>query len=60
MWYIVVLLFSDCGIGRFGEHCSHNCHCGDGLPCDKSSGRCQSPSCIDGWDGQACNDSTLI
>ena len=47
----------ECTTGHYGENCSHSCYCGDGLPCEQSSGYCQSRVCKAGWLGQCCNES---
>lgn len=57
---LIDIAITDCNVGRFGEHCSEECHCADGLPCDKDTGMCATPGCSDGWQGPTCNKSNYM
>lgn len=46
--------FSACEDGKYGVGCVMSCgQCSDGLPCNKSSGVCET-GCQSGWEGRYC------
>jgi hypothetical protein len=59
--YFVYELFCfnrvECDNGRFGPNCIYTCsgNCLNDLPCNKSTGTCQS--CKAGYAGDLCNNS---
>ncbi|XP_060589952.1 uncharacterized protein LOC132745148 [Ruditapes philippinarum] len=48
-----------CKVGNFGSKCLHSCHCSDNSTCDQVTGKCQTPGCLAGWTGDACEDGEL-
>lgn len=57
---IINSFFLECPTGTFGLDCGYNCsgHCIDDIPCDKTTGRCDS-GCKPGYTGELC-DTGLI
>ncbi|XP_060580614.1 protein draper-like [Ruditapes philippinarum] len=46
----------ECDIGNFGTGCTHKCHCKDKRACNQVTGKCQTPGCLAGWQGEACEN----
>ncbi|XP_060580612.1 multiple epidermal growth factor-like domains protein 11 [Ruditapes philippinarum] len=44
----------ECEIGNFGTGCTHKCHCKNKRACNQVTGKCQTPGCLAGWQGEAC------
>ena len=36
------------------------CHCKDSLSCARSTGVCQRPECLPGWQGGSCNKGKCL
>ena len=45
-----------CDNGTYGQDCLLKCFCRTS-PCDKVTGLCPPGGCLQGWDGQNCNES---
>ncbi|XP_052791703.1 uncharacterized protein LOC128225880 [Mya arenaria] len=51
----VEVLNTDCGNGFFGDKCANVCRCKDKQPCDSVTGKCSTPGCFAGWQGDSCS-----
>lgn len=48
---MLLCVYTECAVGRFGADCQQQCECENGGQCDRLTGRC---SCSDGWIGDRC------
>jgi len=57
---IIILRFTECATGYFGQQCDRACQCYDETEvCDKSSGLCES-GCMAGWTASDCQTGQHI
>lgn len=51
--------FEECHDGTYGPECENMCHCKNGIPCNKTTGRCPDGACEAGWEPDQCSQRKL-